>query len=1084
MNLETAAKSPGPAGSVPAPIVTKIRVPRRRPDLLSRRRLVDLVHAYLDRKLILISAAAGYGKTTLLIDFAHDTELPVCWYSLDPFDADLHIFLEHLIAAIAQRFPTFGERSRTFLRQVADPGRNLYPLVATLVQEIYDTIPEYFVLILDDHHAVENQEAINEFLNLFVTYVDENCHLIIASRTLPALPNLSLLVARRQAAGLSIDELRFTPQEIQALALQNYDLKLAAEQASELAERTGGWITGLLLTAGQRWEQSQGDMILRGRINVDLYDYLSRQVLDRQPAPLRDFLLNSSVLDELSSDLCAAVLGGQQSRLTDLMNQVRQRNLFVTEYEEDDRLRYHDLFREFLLSCLSRQDEVHFQKLMRRAADVYAARGEWERAISRYLALATYEPVVEIVERTATQQFEAGRWDTLAGWLDALPEPIRDIRPQLLMHRGKIHTERGEHDAALTLYDRAGRIFSQSGDKVRSAYALVQKSHVLLFEGHYAEALARCREVLTLISGATAAEKPTVALAYRHAGACQLRMGQLAEGRAEMEQALRLYEEVDDAYNVAMIHHDLGLSQELAGDLEGAVAHYQAALVCWQRLGNPGPWANTLNGLGVVYHSQGRYDDALRTLSEALAKARQSGSLRVEALAWASLGDLHRDLGAYGQARQAYTEGLQAATRAGEGFVVTYSLDALGNISRLQGNLDQARKWLLEAMAHAEKHGSGYETGLCDTSLGILAGQEGDLVMARHHLDRAVEQFEGGGFKRELARTCLHRARVAFLAKNRKGALAGVERTIGLVRQLGFEQFLVAEGEQFVPLLRYVTSLSSGRGSTADDVAARLLERIEAHQAWLTKRPEPVIQSEPQLELKIYALGLPRVEMDGATVQWTTVQSRDLFFCLLQHRRGLRKEEVGAMFWPDHSPHRLDSIFRSTLYRLRRSLFRDSIVFDEGLYRFNWECTYWFDVEAFDNAVDRSGQAGDPGKKIGLLGEALALYKGEYLEGLYADWCSLERERLQEQNLAALGALAGLYADQGDLARAVELYRRLLARDPYQEGVHRALMRCYYRLGDRPAAIRQYQTCVRILHTELGLNPAPETEQLYRQITS
>jgi two-component SAPR family response regulator len=214
------------------------------------------------------------------------------------------------------------------------------------------------------------------------------------------------------------------------------------------------------------------------------------------------------------------------------------------------------------------------------------------------------------------------------------------------------------------------------------------------------------------------------------------------------------------------------------------------------------------------------------------------------------------------------------------------------------------------------------------------------------------------------------------------------------------------------------------------------------------------------------------------------VQSRDLFFCLLQHRRGLRKEEVGAMFWPDHSPHRLDSIFRSTLYRLRRSLFRDSIVFDEGLYRFNWECTYWFDVEAFDNAVDRSGQAGDPGKKIGLLGEALALYKGEYLEGLYADWCSLERERLQEQNLAALGALAGLYADQGDLARAVELYRRLLARDPYQEGVHRALMRCYYRLGDRPAAIRQYQTCVRILHTELGLNPAPETEQLYRQITS
>ncbi len=1077
MSLEQAAGNAVQPGDIPSPIVTKIRVPRRRADLLSRRRLVDLVHSYLDRKLVLISAAAGYGKTTLLIDFAHDTELPVCWYSLDPFDADLHIFLEHLIAAIAQRFPAFGERSRAFLRQVADPGRNLYPLVATLVQEIYDTIPEYFCLILDDHHAVENQEAINEFLDLFVTYMDENCHLIIASRTLPALPNLSLLVARRQAAGLSVDELRFTPQEIQALALQNYDLRLAAEQAGDLAERTGGWITGLLLTAGQRWEQAQGEIVLRGRINLELYDYLSRQVLDRQPAPLRDFLLESSVLDELSPDLCAAVLGGQAGKWAELMGQVRLRNLFVTEYEEDDRLRYHALFREFLFSSLSRQDGARFQELMRRAADAYRARGEWKEAISRYLSLATYEPVMDIIEQTATQQFEAGHWDTLAGWIDALPEPVREIRPHLLMHRAKIHAERGEYGAALSLYDRAGRTFGRRGDKIHSAHALVQKSQVLQFEGHYAEALARCREVLTMLGGAAAA-KPTAALACRHAGACLLRLGQLAEGRAGLEEALRLYEELDDAYNVALIHHDLGLSQELAGNLAGAVDHYEAALVCWQQLGSPGPWSNTLNGLGVVYHSQGRYDDALRTLTDALTKARQAGNLRVEAFAWASLGDLHRDLGAYEQARQAYNEGLQGGTRAGEGFAVTYSLDALGNVARLQGNLDQARKWLLEAMAHAEKHGSGYETGLCDTSLGILAGQEGDLVMARHHLDRAAERFEAGGFGRELARACLHRARVAFLAGNRQEALDGVERTLDLVRRLGFDQFLVAEGSQFAPLLRQAAA-----GPDRGDAAARLLGRIEAYQAWLARRPEPALQSEPHMELKIHALGLPRVEMDGAAVQWTTAQSRDLFFCLLQHRRGLRKEEVGALFWPEHSPQRLDSIFRSTLYRLRRSLFRDSIVFEDGLYRFNRECSYRLDAEEFETAVDRAGPVADRGKRIAFLEEALALYQGDYLEGIYADWCIVERERLREQYLAALGALAGLYAEQGDLLRAVDLYQRLLSHDPYQEAVYRAVMGCYCRLGDRPAAIRQYHTCVRVLRAELGLSPAPETEQLYRQIT-
>jgi len=1058
------------------PIVTKIRVPRRRHDLLPRRRLVNFIHAHLDRKLILISAPAGYGKTTLLTDFAHDTDLPVCWYTLDEFDRDLHVFLEHLIAAIARRFPAFGQRSLNFLHNTTDPGSSLYSLVATMVQEIYDTIPEYFFLVLDDHHSVEMQDQINELLDLFVTYVDENCHVIIASRTLPALPNLSLLVARRLAAGLSIDELRFTPQEIQALAQQNYKLELTAEQANKLAERTGGWITGLILTTSHRWQQSQDDIPVRGRINIDIYDYLSRQVLDRQPEALRQFLLESSVLDDMSPQLCAEVL--QIERPDRLLDQVRIRNLFVIEFEgQQIRLRYHDLFHDFLQDTLRNEDQARFRKLTLRAAQAYAARGEWERAVRRYLTLGDYEPVVDIIHCRATQFFDLGRWDTLASWIDALPEEKLVANPGFLLHRGKIHMEHGEHAEALAMYALTEEVAAAAGNQPRRAHALAMTGYILRFQGRYAEALAQSEKALQLVSNTSEEQRFAMALAYKNIGLCHFRQGQLTEGRAALIEAAGLYEALADPYGEGMVYHDLGLAHELMGDLTGAAQYYQAALQRWQELGSPGPWANTLNGLGVIYHLQGKYDQATETLEQALNKSRRAGDLRVEAFVWASLGDLHRDQGAHERAEQAYAQALEIASKSRIAFIQTYATNGLGNISRLRGDRVRAISQLDRALALADQHGSAYEASLCHVALGVLAGDSSDLDEALRHLNQAVERFEAGGFRRDLASACLQRAQIAFKAGKRHRALEDLKQTLELAHELGFDQFIVVEGQPLANLLEYARA-----EGVEEQIISGLLERLEDHQAQVEARPDPSVQIEPGQALRIYALGPPRVTLDGENIQWAIQQSRDLFFCLLQHASGLRKEELGALFWPDHPPHKLDGIFRSTLYRLRRAVFRDSVIFADGLYRFNWDSDYWYDVQAFEELLDEAEDTTLEDQKLSLLEEALTLCKGDYLEGVYDDWCVIERERLRELHLSARESLARLYANRGSLQSAVETYQHLVTLDPYREPAHRELMRCHYRLGDRVAAIKQYQSCVQILRDDLGLSPTSETEELYLQI--
>jgi LuxR family maltose regulon positive regulatory protein len=302
---------------------------------------------------------------------------------------------------------------------------------------------------------------------------------------------------------------------------------------------------------------------------------------------------------------------------------------------------------------------------------------------------------------------------------------------------------------------------------------------------------------------------------------------------------------------------------------------------------------------------------------------------------------------------------------------------------------------------------------------------------------------------------------------------------MALADQLGFDQFLVVEGQHLQPMLRYAAQQPDGAALSL------LLNRIEAHQSMLARRTGPTVRAETKPNIKIYALGQPRVELDGTIVQWATTHSKELFFCLLQHPQGLRKEEIGAIFWPGHTPQKLDGIFRSTLYRLRRALSRNSVAFDAGRYHINREIDYWLDAQDFEKLLDQAaGARSTVEEKITYLEQALALHKGDYMEGIYADWCVAERERLRARHMAALEALAGLYADRGELPRAIELYQCMLSQDQYQELAHRELMRCYYRQNDRAAAIRQYQICVRIMRDELGIDPMAETESLYLQIIS
>ena len=287
---------------------TRIVVPRRRSELLSRQRLLDLLDSLLDKKVVIVAAAAGYGKTSLLIDFADQLEIPVCWYAIDSLDNDPQRFIAHLIASIQVKFPDFGINSMSALANSPQGKIDIDRMISIIVNDAYENISEHFVMVIDDYHLVTDSNEVNYFISRLSQDIDENAHFIFSSRTLLTLPDLPLMVARNQVGGLSYEELAFQPEEIKALFLQNYGRTISDKAAESLSIQSEGWITGLLLTSqiGKQDIENRSRIARASGVGIDQY-FL--QVIEQQSPDIQKFMLRTSLLEEFDTQLCEEVIG-------------------------------------------------------------------------------------------------------------------------------------------------------------------------------------------------------------------------------------------------------------------------------------------------------------------------------------------------------------------------------------------------------------------------------------------------------------------------------------------------------------------------------------------------------------------------------------------------------------------------------------------------------------------------------------------------------------------------------------------------------------------------------------------------------
>ena len=431
-----------------APILaTKLYIPPPRSKIVLRPRLIERLNEGLSsgRKLTLISASAGFGKTTLVSEWVACCGRPVAWLSLDEGDNDPKGFLAYLVAALQTVAANIGAGVLAALQSSQPPYTA--SLLAALLNEI-TALPDNFILVLDDYHVIDSK-PVDEALTFLLEHLPPRMHLVITTREDPHLP-LARLRARDQLTELRAADLRFTPAEASEFLNQVMDLNLSAEDITALEARTEGWIAGLQLAALSMQGRQDAARFIKSFTGSHHFvlDYLVEEVLQRQPEHVRNFLLQTAILDRLSGPLCDAVTGWEDGR--GMLETLERGNLFVVPLDDQRQwYRYHHLFAEVLQAHLREAQPNQVPTLNQRASEWYEQNGLPSDAIRHALAAEDFARAADLAElawpASSGGSFQSIEW---LGWVKALPEELVRARPVLCAAQAQAFLFAGKLEAA------------------------------------------------------------------------------------------------------------------------------------------------------------------------------------------------------------------------------------------------------------------------------------------------------------------------------------------------------------------------------------------------------------------------------------------------------------------------------------------------------------------------------------------------------------------------------------------------------------------------------------------------------------
>jgi ATP/maltotriose-dependent transcriptional regulator MalT/DNA-binding SARP family transcriptional activator len=1055
------------------PLLAKLQMPALKPGTLLRSRLVDDLANNLDRRLLVITADAGYGKTTLLAQLKERAHLPCVYMALEPEDGDLVTFFSGLVWGLERVQPGLARRCRGMVEQGTDIGRNHRLAMGTLLNELVEKRNEELFFILDDYHSLADDSGVHQALDYFTDHLPPNVHLLIASRREPPLPSLPKWRAKRDLAELSREALRFTARDIKDLMDNSYNLAVSDKDLEGIADRTEGWVTGvqLILHAAGRDGRPVGQVL--GSFleeQGDLFRYFAGEIYSREDRERKDLMRRSSVLDNMTADSCRFVLElkNPDKSLSDLA----QSNLFVAGSPENG-YRYHRLFREFLYEQLA--DPAEKSRLHGRAARYCEKSGDAAGAIGHYLAAGDYDETVRLIGAERERLINRAQFGLLRSWLDKLPPRASHEYPWLYALQAVLLKEKGSLEQAESLYLQADKELAEKGVKDSSrAYVLYEKSIVLHRKGEYRPALETLKEAGKYAASASKDLQSSI-LGFT-AQVWLEGLGGTSEARACLSRARKLLSHTSNSMQIVYIEQKKAVLLESLGEKRQAFGVYKGII---ERIGD-----NYSHLAGSYFHNAakvaldyGRYDWAEQCLNRGSSLCRGYEDIFSESMLEFGFGYLYLFKGDWERSHKHLTKTLDTFQGMNWTRSVCIALRQLSRLGRYRGDPAMAQRYL-DQMKQQPLGPLDRVAVLLEQSLIDITNT--DYPMARENLEAcradAIKYFG------KMGEIICHLAEAGINAgqkRNREAAL-GLGKAVLLAKDHGFDGLLACE-------LR------------ASPELGRLALKSQGEKAYLLTIPAFVLMSkekrpEPETVLAIELLGPPRVVISGRD-QTSSFrrQTRELLCLLAYHNaRGLDRDGILQAMWPSVGLNQAVDSFHLAMFELRSTLRKilgkgpgKTIVKEAGRYMISRDLPVKCDASDLNELWEQAKEAertGDQSQAKMLMERSLQMMRGTFGSGWGGNWVQQEARRYEEIQQRILLKLGTLCLRNSEMEPARDNYRRALERDELCEEAVRGLMRIHAAAGRHSESRAVYEKFRKTLRRELQTEPSRETQELYRNL--